>query len=180
MVEGSLRLVREFVNTLDVEGGTEALAGPDDLGDWLRDNDLLGAGEAVTGADLGRAIALREAVRELLAANHDGAPAADGALATLNTAARRARLRPEFTAAGTVRLAPAASGVDRAVGGLLVVIAEAMRDGRWRRLKVCHNDACRWAFFDASRSGAGKWCSMAVCGNRSKAAAWRTRHRDRR
>jgi predicted RNA-binding Zn ribbon-like protein len=176
MEEGALRLVREFVNTYDLEPDTEALGSPDDLVKWLRHNDLLGSGTA-TDAELGRAVELREAIRELLAANHDGglAPAAAD---RLTAAARRARLRPEFTPSGGTRLVPGASGVDAALGSLLVVISEAMTDGRWRRLKVCRNDACRWAFFDASRAGAGKWCSMAVCGNRSKAAAWRARQRD--
>lgn len=175
--EGSLRLVREFVNTYDLEGDTEALGSPDDLTKWLRHNGLLGVSEAGP-ADHARGIELREAIRELLAANHEGS-ASPAAAARLTAAARRARLHPEFTASGSSVLVPGASGVDAALGSLLVVITEAMADGRWRRLKVCRNDACRWAFFDTSRAGAGKWCSMAICGNRSKAAAWRARRRDR-
>jgi predicted RNA-binding Zn ribbon-like protein len=175
MDEGSLRLVREFVNTYDLEPDTEALGSPDDLVKWLRHNGLLGSGVA-TDADLGRAIELREAIRELLVANHDGSSAPVAAV-RLTAAARRAKLRPEFIPSGSARLVPGASGVDAALGTLLVVISEAMTDGRWRRLKVCRNDACQYAFFDASRAGAGKWCSMAVCGNRSKAAAWRARQR---
>ena len=50
--EGSLRLVREFVNTYDVESDAEALAGPDDLAKWLRHNGLLGSSAAST-ADRG-------------------------------------------------------------------------------------------------------------------------------
>jgi predicted RNA-binding Zn ribbon-like protein len=170
MDEGPLRVVREFVNTLDLERAKDALSAPDDLAKWLRQNDLLGPDDPVTDIDLTRAIELREAIRELLG----GADM----VAHLNTAARRSRLRPEFQPAGTVRLVPASTGVDRAAGELLVLITEAMSDGRWRRLKICANDGCRWAFYDLSRAGAGKWCSMAVCGNRNKAAAWRARRRD--
>ena len=171
MEEGPLRLVREFVNTRDVEGGTDAFGSPEDLTKWLRRNDLLAAGEPVTSADVDRAVELREAVRELLAG------AGERAAEVLSATARRARLRPQFSATGTVRLVSGATGVDAAVGSLLAVIADAMYDGRWRRLKVCRSDACQWAFFDLSRAGAGKWCSMAVCGNRNKAAAWRARQR---
>jgi predicted RNA-binding Zn ribbon-like protein len=175
VAEGSLRLVREFVNTRDIEAGTEALAEPGELSKWLRHNTLLVDDVPVGSVDLEHAVELREAVRELLS----GEPVASRAAAgVLSAAARRSRLRPEFTPSGGVRLVPAGGGADRALGALLVVITEAMADGRWRRLKVCRNDACRWAFFDASRAGAGKWCSMAVCGNRSKAAAWRARQRD--
>ncbi|HEU5475003.1 MAG TPA: CGNR zinc finger domain-containing protein [Actinophytocola sp.] len=175
MEEGPLRLVREFVNTRDIEGGTEALGDPDELAKWLRHNDLLGAGDPVTEADLDRAVELREAVRDLLA----GAPD-ERAADVLSTAARRSRVRPRFSAAGTVTLTPTAPGVDGSLGTLLTLIAEAMTDGRWRRLKVCHNHGCRWAFFDTSRAGAGKWCTMAICGNRNKAAAWRARQRSPR
>jgi predicted RNA-binding Zn ribbon-like protein len=171
--EGSLRLVREFVNTRDIEAGTDALGEPDALAKWLRRNDLLGADEPVTGADVARSAQVREAIRGLLVAE----TGAGAAAAALSAAARRSRLRPEFDPGGTVRLVPASTGVDRAIGTLLAVITEAMTDGRWRRFKVCGNDACRWAFFDASRAGAGRWCSMAVCGNRHKAAAWRARQR---
>jgi predicted RNA-binding Zn ribbon-like protein len=170
--EGSLRLVREFVNTRDIEAGTELLTEPDELANWLRHNGLLSADTVVETADLGRSVELREAVRSVLT----GGPAAERAAVQLTGAARRCRLRPEFTPSGA-RLRSAAGGVDAALGSLLVVITEAMADGRWRRLKVCENDGCRWAFFDASRAGAGKWCSMAVCGNRNKAAAWRARQR---
>jgi predicted RNA-binding Zn ribbon-like protein len=177
MDEGRLRLVRDFVNTYERDTASDALASPAALADWFRRNDLPGAGQPVSGTDLAHAIELREAIRALLEVNHrsEGGPAAERAAHHLTAAARRSRLHVQFTVSGTARLVAAA---DRPLGELLVRIAEAMSDGRWRRLKVCHNDACRWAFFDCSRAGAGKWCSMAVCGNRHKAQTWRTRHRE--
>lgn len=175
--EGRLRLVRELVNTYDVESGTEALPTPADLRQWLRHQKLMDADATVTYADLERAVRLREALRDLLAANHDGTKA-ERAAEILTATARHSRLRIHFTPSGDCRLVPAASSdVDRALGELLVVVAEAMSDGRWRRLKVCRNGGCRWAFYDTSRGGTGKWCSMAVCGNRRKARAWRERQR---
>jgi predicted RNA-binding Zn ribbon-like protein len=33
---------------------------------------------------------------------------------------------------------------------------------------VCDRDTCRWAFYDASRNQARRWCSMAGCGNHIK------------
>lgn len=172
MTEGALRLVREFLNTRDLESGTDRLDSPESLATWLRHNELLAGDAPATPTDLRRGIELRESVRELLS----GGPAAGRAAKRLNAAVRRSRLRPEFGPAGA-RLVCPAGGVAGAFGALLAVICEAMADGRWQRLKLCHNDGCRWAFFDASRAGAGKWCSMAACGNRSKAAAWRARRR---
>jgi predicted RNA-binding Zn ribbon-like protein len=70
---------------------------------------------------------------------------------------------------------PAASGIEGAYGRLLSVVAQAMSDGTWRRLKVCLNDDCRWSFYDHSNARASKWCDMRICGNRAKQQAWRTR-----
>jgi predicted RNA-binding Zn ribbon-like protein len=50
-----------------------------------------------------------------------------------------------------------------------------MHDGTWSRMKACRNDTCHWAFYDASRNRSGKWCSMAICGNRAKVANYRER-----
>jgi predicted RNA-binding Zn ribbon-like protein len=43
------------------------------------------------------------------------------------------------------------------------------------RVKHCQNPDCALWFFDTTRNGTRRWCSMAVCGNRMKAR----RHYDR-
>jgi len=194
---GDLELVRAFVNTLDVETGVDRLA---DAGAW---RDWSGGAEDPDSDELTAARGLREALRDALLANHDGAavlpdPAADA----LADAVRRAGLGVRFSAAG-LRLAGggAASGgaasdgvgsdgaaservepddrggVTGMMGRVAAITAEALADGTWRRLKVCANDACRWAFYDRSRSRTGQWCSMAICGNRAKQARWRDQRR---
>jgi predicted RNA-binding Zn ribbon-like protein len=37
-------------------------------------------------------------------------------------------------------------------------------------LRRCANPECLWLFIDASKSGNRRWCDMASCGNRAKAA----------
>ncbi|WP_234322604.1 CGNR zinc finger domain-containing protein [Streptomyces sp. NRRL S-350] len=39
-----------------------------------------------------------------------------------------------------------------------------------QRVKQCAHEACILHFFDASQNGRRRWCRMAVCGNRAKAA----------
>ena len=46
-----------------------------------------------------------------------------------------------------------------------------------KRLKACPGPGCAWVFRDATRNGARRWCDMAACGNRAKAAAFRARGR---
>jgi len=43
------------------------------------------------------------------------------------------------------------------------------------RVRPCANPDCMLWFFDTTRNGTRRWCSMAVCGNRMKAR----RHHDR-
>jgi hypothetical protein len=46
------------------------------------------------------------------------------------------------------------------------ISAASTRPGR---LRACGNDECNLFLLDRSRSGTGRWCSMATCGNRLKA-----------
>jgi predicted RNA-binding Zn ribbon-like protein len=175
---GRLELVRAFVNSVDREEATEELSSPEALGAWLSARRLLAPGSSAPGrADLERAVALREALRELLLAHHGDHVADPAAAETLDAAARRARLEVRFGADGASRVAPGRDGVDGALGDVLAIVAAAQADGTWERLKACPWDTCRWAFYDRSRNRSGVWCNMAVCGNRAKAQAFRERRR---
>ena len=44
-------------------------------------------------------------------------------------------------------------------------------------LKWCADDTCTRAFVDRSRGHRRRWCDMAGCGDRAKAAAYRSRQR---
>jgi predicted RNA-binding Zn ribbon-like protein len=41
---------------------------------------------------------------------------------------------------------------------------------------MCEGDDCYLMFFDTSRPGNRRWCSMQRCGNRHKVGAYRSRH----
>ena len=62
---------------------------------------------------------------------------------------------------------------------LLSPIAEAIGDlvchADFNFIRSCENVACTLMFYDRTKSHARRWCSMAVCGNRAKAAAHRAR-----
>ena len=172
---GELELVRAFVNTLDVEQRADLIATPTALRAWLREAGLPSSGTADAG-DVTRAAEVREGLRELLLANNEGSVPPVAAVATLDAAAGRAGLHLSVAADGRVTLASEASGVDGALGKLLVIAYRAMETGTWSRLKACRNDTCLWAFYDHSRNHSGHWCSMSVCGNRMKVQAYRARH----
>jgi predicted RNA-binding Zn ribbon-like protein len=171
---GGLETVREFVNSVDLEDGTEALSDPPALVQWLAEHDLIDPAVAANAADLRRAVDVREALRALMRANNGGDPATD-AVTTLRASAQRAGVGLEFEPDGS-RLEPQAGGVDGALGRLLVAVHEAQHDGTWARMKACPWDTCHWAFYDHTKNRSGVWCNMAVCGNRAKARAYRERH----
>ncbi len=160
-----LDLVIDFVNTLDIEAGT------DELGAWLAARGL--PAESVGEEGLERARALREALRQAMLANNGGA-VVKSAEELLEEEARRGELSMRFRE-GTALLEPCAGGLDGALASLLAPVAAAMSDGTWTRVKACRADDCQWAFYDRSRNRSGTWCDMAVCGNRQKVRAYRER-----
>jgi predicted RNA-binding Zn ribbon-like protein len=168
--------VQAFVNTHDVAPHREELHSPEALRVWLVTHGLLHDGEPLSDADLRRALEAREALRALLEANN--ATIVDAASVTaLNRIADGARLRVQFERDGRAQLAPVGCSVDVALGRLLGIVYTAMAEGTWVRLKVCRNETCRWAFYDYSKNRSGAWCTMAVCGSRSKARTYRQRRR---
>jgi predicted RNA-binding Zn ribbon-like protein len=160
----SLELVRDFVNTYDVEERTDALATRAALTRWLREHGIAGA------ADLREAVQVREALRELLLANNHLAADVAGASAVLDHAARRAQLHIRFD--GGAAHVHSGGGL----GALLAAAATAMSSEDWPRLKACRAEACHWAFIDRAKNRSRAWCDMKVCGNRQKVQRYRERH----
>jgi len=172
---GRLQLVQRFVNTVDHEHGREVLHEPAQLRRLLVELGLLGADEAVDATDLRRATEVREALRALALENNGGAADPD-ARALLERIAADGRLVVRFEGRDAA-LAPSVPGVRGAFADLVGIVYTAMADGTWSRLKACRRDVCGWLFYDRSRNRSARWCQMAVCGNRTKTRAYRTRAR---
>lgn len=170
-----LDLVERFVNTLEIDEDRDDIATPESLRAWLRDQGLPSGAPSPDGVR--RARAVREALRALMLA-HNGHPVDPDAAATLNHAAARAPMKIVFARDGRAELAPAADGVDAALGQILAVVERAQAEGTWQRMKACGADGCRWAYYDRSRNRSRHWCSMETCGNRAKARAYRARTGD--
>jgi predicted RNA-binding Zn ribbon-like protein len=174
---GDLNHIRRFVNTHDLDDGSDSIAEPDALRDWLAERDLIDDRTELTEADVRQAHAVREALRKLLLANN-GDAVDPAAVETLNAAAKGAELQVRVAPDGSAQLAPVRTGIDAAIGRLLAIVHTAMADGTWPRLKACAlHDSCEWAFYDWSKNRSGTWCDMKVCGNRAKARAFRERHK---
>jgi predicted RNA-binding Zn ribbon-like protein len=72
----------------------------------------------------------------------------------------------------------------RSSESLLLPIGEALAkfvcEEDFVNVKACQGHSCTLVFADHTRRRARRWCSMAICGNRAKQAAYRNRHRDER
>jgi len=170
---GDLAVVQRFVNTLDIEESTDELTSPAALAEWLGRAGLLDGGDP-SAADLRLAIDLREALRGVLRA-HAGHGTVGEPAAALARIAAGLRARPEVGSDGSVRVVTAGEGVRPALARILLVAAEATSLGTWSRLKACSADDCQWAFYDRSPTANACWCSMQICGSRSKSRAYRQR-----
>jgi predicted RNA-binding Zn ribbon-like protein len=170
---GDLETLRAFVNSCDTESGGDDVADPEALRAWLVERSLLGGGDTVDAAGGRRARRLREALRRLGEANHDGRPDPEAA-DEVDAVARDSRLVVRLGDDGVARLDAAAGGIDGALARLLAIVYTATADGTWPRFKVCRNDTCRWAFYDNSKNRSGRFCGT-TCGNAVSARAYRRR-----
>ena len=122
-----------------------------------------------------RARALRSCLRALALANTTGLPPEPGAAAAALAELGPLRFGLAIGNDGAPTLAPAGEGVDRALATLAAIAVASAQAGTWSRFKACRKDTCGWIFYDQSRNRSSNWCSMTICGNRSKTAGYRRR-----
>ena len=151
-------LVVRFLNTLDVEAGSDAMATIDGWAAWLSAQGLDGCFGPQDPAALERARELRGELRALASGEQ-------------HPQGRQVDIQVALTADGQVELSAAT-----AVGFIAAAAAKVAIEERIDRVKICPADDCRWAFYDTSRNRSRQWCSMEVCGNRAKARAHRQRN----
>ena len=68
------------------------------------------------------------------------------------------------------------SGLEWLLAAAARSAAEIIAEGPRARLRLCANPRCGLFFYDTSRTHRRRWCSMTVCGNRHKVAAFARRH----
>ncbi|WP_293389845.1 ABATE domain-containing protein [Nevskia sp.] len=175
----------DFVNTAFGIGAAavECLNDDAQVIAWLRsagflDREMVVQQLGKTGELLTATLALRAVASELLASRKAG-EATDPALLN-RLMARGGRYRQlQWPADG----APVCLHRQRveSVEDLLVPVAEAiaelLADGDFELVRRCENLDCTLWYYDRTKAHRRRWCSMAVCGNRMKVAAFRARQR---
>jgi predicted RNA-binding Zn ribbon-like protein len=172
-VTGNLAL--DFVATVAARETThlEHLVAPDDLAEWIAQAGIVDDPVAVTPGGLERAKAVREALFALVAAAIDGEPAPRVALRAVNEAAAAPPPTPALQDAALRR----EGDLDAVLSALARAALELLGGHERARVKWCAGEDCTRPFVDRSRGGRRRWCGMAGCGDRAKAAAYRARRR---
>jgi predicted RNA-binding Zn ribbon-like protein len=181
----------DFLNTDDLENGfrVDRIPTLDAALAWFVDRGVIhlegaqrsraqAANEPAAAArELTRIHRVRESLREVADSIAEQRAPRVGALETVNRA---------LHARQVIELLPAPDGVnvdhrhvgdpiDDALARLADPLVKELVAGHPERIRICDNDTCRWVFYDTSRTGRRRWCDMATCGNRAKAARHRAR-----
>lgn len=159
---------------------------------WHSDADVMawlaaagqagGAGQAAPGRPgelLAAARALRETVRAAVTAHKAGKRAG---IAALNAALAHARRHLALVeeSGGRLSLQPryAADTPQQLLAPLAEAAAQLLATADFTLVRKCEDHACTLWFLDRTKSHRRRWCSMALCGNRHKVAAFRQRRQD--
>lgn len=175
----------DFVNTAIVVQGrpVELLAAPGDLAQWLEFAGLLPAAVAARAATLAtRALpgarAYRDNLRQAFARIAAGGRVPAELVDATNELLRRRAAAPQLAREG-VRLVLGASWEIRTPPDLLTPVADSfarfITTADASRIRKCSNPECVLFFYDVSKSATRAWCSLDLCGNRLRVAAFRRR-----
>lgn len=181
----------DFINTEVVLSGqpTDLLPSWKDLVAWLIEAGLVTGKEAKESErvwdrhgpeTLKQAKAFRSTMRHMAERVADGKSVPQAALDTINHLLRH-RVGYSQISRQNGRFERKYESKSEDTVQLLGLLAEAASDllvtCDLSLVKKCQNPTCVLFFYDTTKNHARHWCSMSLCGNRSKVAAHYHRHR---
>ena len=184
----------DFINTKPMIDGqpVDLLATFSDLLAWLRQAHLLPgeesvkklerqwAGEAKTQQILEQARTFRGTLREMVERVAAGRPVPNGAVEAINELLRHRLGHPQLTRRKETfgcEFLMESEDAHQLLGLLAETASDLLCRCDFSLIKKCQNPACVLFFYDTTKNHARHWCSMSLCGNRSKVAAHYHRHR---
>ena len=171
----------DFLNTeWPTPSGTEVFFETDeDVFIWLRQAGLAPEGVRSvrpSGALLRAAKALRATLRSLVESRKAG-KVPD--LSDLNAFLVAAQSHPQLSWTNSktiaIKTVRAADTAEQVLAPVALKAAELFSTADFRRVRRCDDPSCVHWFYDLTRPGRRRWCSMATCGNRLKVKTYRKR-----
>lgn len=151
----------------------------DDVLGWLARHGIVPPPRMAVDRDalLAQALGLRALARRLIGQRKDEGEVDDAG--GLNAYLHAAPSVPHLARSPEGRWQLTRSARGDTVGALLGPVAEAVAqllvEGDFGLVKQCEHPDCILWFYDRTKAHKRRWCSMAVCGNRYKAAQFRKR-----
>ena len=174
-------LALDMLNTEARDDGTaiDFWTSADDVLAWLSRQSIAAKGVVNHQELLAQAHALRTLARRLIVRRQEGKSDTDADIAGLNRYLHASVSAPhlERDDEGQLKLTRTASGATVAalLGPLAESVAQLLVEGDFALVRQCEHPDCILWFYDRTKSHRRRWCSMAVCGNRYKAAQFRQR-----
>ena len=181
----------DFINTdlIMKETPTDLLETFDDLVAWLIESHLLRKQEAVAvsrqrstvekGTMLEQAKAFRTTLRAMAQQMARGHGVPNTAVAAINKLLQQCPGYREVVKDGEgfkQQFVPA-DRKDVLLAALAMAASDLLSSADVALIKKCKNPACVLYFYDTTKNHARNWCSMQLCGNREKVAAYFKRQR---
>lgn len=150
----------------------ELLSTPEDLARWLAESGAVDNAVQVGRLDLELALQLREAIYRLAIDCTDGTPHRETDVDLINRVSALGQVRRVLHADGSIeRSGDAAAALSTVAASAIDLVG-----GHHRALiRECSASDCTRLYVDTSSRGTRRWCSMQLCGNRAKAAKFRSR-----
>jgi predicted RNA-binding Zn ribbon-like protein len=183
--------ILDLLNTRPVlaVGPTELLSDVRALERWLIASDMMTSPQSRAvlrswrhstraGTFREQLIAFRERLREAVVRMENGASPTDAFLAEVNSLLLQ---NPRRTSLHKIdgKIVRETVFKPREPADLWAPIinatADLLAETELSRIRKC--EACVLHFFDTSKKGSRRWCSMSICGNKHKVAAYQTRKR---
>lgn len=119
---------------------------------------------------------LRAAVREAVVARKEGGTVGiDDLNAYLQAYVTSPLLQRDEAGEMTLRRVARGDGAASLLGPVAEAAAQLLAEGDFALVRQCEHPDCILWFYDRTKSHKRRWCSMAQCGNRHKAAQFRKR-----
>jgi len=172
-VSGNLAL--DFIGTLKWRRTEpeELLNSPEDVDRWVLESAVLSSFTGCDTESLTRMKKLREIIYRLASARVSGLAWDHKDVSQLNLVANSGFPQLVFTESGLERL----GDMESVAGSVARSGIDLLTSPEVELMKECKREACTRIFIDKSRSKNRAWCGMDECGNRIKAANYRSRHR---
>ena len=175
----------DFINTAYGVGPNRAdcLGSDQQVLNWLERAGLMSELDPVPpsgkrGLLLQSAAALRETARELVERRKTGVGAD---VSALNRALAQGNIHQQLTwkkgQAPALRFHRSGSTPEAVLVPVAEAIAKLLVEGNFDLVRKCESSDCTLWFYDRTKSHHRRWCSMTMCGNRAKVAAFRKRRK---